>query len=213
MTLSKAFFTCDLPIDVVEPVLCVKTKQRKHTLKEDQEKRTEKYRPWERQTDNDSPRQALESLSPSVTSDLVPWLPTPEFNYKPTLFEDPRNSHPNKENMPPLEPALMPILNIEESDFLDRTKKLLGNENKWEAHVAQQVPLPRSSFPYPSDDQTGSLEQLEPKTVDDMDVRDFSEKPANDQRPPKPPKKPKEGRGIIPEKKKVPRGWSACLKR
>ena len=85
----------------------------------------------------------------------------------------------------------MPILNIEGSDFLDRTKKLLGKDNKWEAHIAQQVPLPRSSSPYPKDAQPGSLEQLEPKTEDDMDVRDFPERPPNDERPTKPPRKPK----------------------
>ena len=53
--------------------------------------------------------------------------------------------------MPPLEPVPMPILNIAESDFLDRTEKLLGKEMKWEAHVAQQIPLHRSSSPYPVD--------------------------------------------------------------
>ena len=35
------------------------------------------------------------------------------------------------------------------------------------------------------------MEQLEPETEDHMDVRDFSERPANDQRPPKLPRKPK----------------------
>ena len=112
------------------------------------------------------------------------------------------------------------------------------------SHVAQQVALPRSNSPYPNGNQPGSLEQLEPETEDDMDVRDFSERPPNDQRPLKPPRKPKEMlqnlvlppgcpdyvsmdastmgipkpqftevRGIIPEKKKVPRGWHTCLKR
>ena len=241
---KQGFFTCDLPVDTVELILQAKTKCRKHTLREDQEKRTEKYRPWERCTDNDSPRCILDSLSPSVTSDSGPWLPTPKFDYKSKLFDDPRANHSNKENMPILEPAPIPVLNIEESNFFDRTKKLVGKDNKWEAHVAQQVPLPRSSFPYPNNDQSSSLEQLKPETEDDMDIRDFLEGPINDQRPPKPPRKPKvmlqnlipppgfpdymtmdptmmgipkpqhtQVRGIIPEKKKVPRGWSTCLKR
>ena len=60
--------------------------------------------------------------------------------------------------MPPLESAPMPMLSIEESDFLDGTEKLLEKDNKWEAHVAQQVPLPRTSSPCPSNNQTGSLE-------------------------------------------------------
>ena len=146
--------------------------------------------------------------------------------------------------MPPLESAPMPMLNIEESNFLDRTKKLLGKDNKWETNVAQQVPLQRSSSPCPSNNQTSSLECLETEIEDDMDIRDFSERPANNLRPPKPPRKtkvmlqnliplpgcpdnmvmnatvmgipkpqPTEIRGIIPEKKKVPRGWPACLKR
>ena len=52
--------------------------------------------------------------------------------------------------------------------------------------MAQQVPVPRSSSPYPVD-KPGSLEQLEPETEDDdTDVRDFMERLANDKRPPKP---------------------------
>ena len=52
--------------------------------------------------------------------------------------------------------------------------------------MAQLVPLPRSSSPYPKDNQPGSLEQLEPKTE-----YDISERPTNDKRPTKPPRKPK----------------------
>ena len=205
------------------------------------------YRPWERQTDDEknSPRHKLDSISPSITSDLKQWLPTPEFEYKVKLFKDPTNLRSDKENMPPLEPTPMPVLNIEEGDFLERTEKLLEKDNKWETHVAQWVPLPRSSSPYPDNNQPGSLEQPEPKMEDDLDVRDFSERPMNDSRPPKPAHKPKvmlqtlfppppgcpdyiamnatvagilkpqsmEIRGILPEKKKLPRGWPTCLKR
>ena len=85
----------------------------------------------------------------------------------------------------------MSILNIEENDFLDRTEKLLGKDNWWEAHIAHQVLLPRSSSPYSNDNWPGLMEQQEPETEDDMDIRDFSERPANDKRPPKPPRKPK----------------------
>ena len=75
-----------------------------------------------------------------------------------------------------------------EEDFLDRTEKLLGKETKLEAHVAQQIPVPRSSSPYP-DDRPGSLEQLELETDDDIDIRDYMERPTNDRRPPKPNKR------------------------
>ena len=84
-----------------------------------------------------------------MTSDSGLWFPTLEFEYKPKLFSDPTNASSNKENMPPLEPTPMPVLNIEESDFLERTEKWIEKDNKWEAHIAQQVSLPRSSSPLP----------------------------------------------------------------
>ena len=65
-------------------------------------------------------------------------------------------------------------------------EKILGTENNWEAHMAQQIPLPRKSSPTLINKQLGSLEQLEVFTEDDMDIRDFSERLANDVRPPKP---------------------------
>ena len=79
----------------------------------------------------------------------------------------------------------MPVLNIEESNFLNGTKKILEKDMKWEAHIAQQIPLPRSSSPC-TENRPGSLEQLEYKMDNVMDVKDFSERPANDKRPPKP---------------------------
>ena len=70
-------------------------------------------------------------------------------------------------------------------------EKLLGTGENWESQVAQQIPLPRTSSPTHTDKQLGSLEQLEVVTEDDMDIRDFSERPANDMKPPKPPRKTK----------------------
>ena len=81
--------------------------------------------------------------------------------------------------MPPLEPVPMPIFNIVGSDFLDKTKNLLGKDTKWEAHMAQKIPLPRCSSPCPVD-KPGPLEQLEPETDDDRNMRDFMERTAND---------------------------------
>ena len=138
----------------------------------------------------------------------------------------------------------MPVLNIEEKDFLDWTEKLLGTDNRWEAQVAQQVPLPKTSSPCPRYHQLGSLEQLKTFTDNDMDIRDFSARPVNDRRPPKPPRKPRvilhnltpppgypdyvamnhgvmgiprpplpEIRSFLMQKKKVPIGWLAFLKR
>ena len=99
------------------------------------------------------------------------------------------------------------VLNVEEKDFLDWTEKLLGTDNRWEAHMAQQVPLPRASSPCPSNNQLGSLEQLESFTDDDMDIRDSSERPANDLRPSKPPRKPK----VILQNLPSPPGCPDCM--
>ena len=97
---KEIFFTCYLLVDAVQLVLHVETKQGKHSLKEDKEKRMEKYRPWAKQTDNDGSRCTIDSLKPSVSSDSGTWLPTPEFDYK--LSGDLRNNHSSKENMPPI---------------------------------------------------------------------------------------------------------------
>ena len=45
--------------------------------------------------------------------------------------------------------------------------------------------------PSPNNKQLGSQEQLEIFTKDDMDIRDFLERPVIDMRPPKPPRKTK----------------------
>ena len=57
--------------------------------------------------------------------------------------------------------------------------------------MVQQILLPRTSSPTHADKQPGSMEQLEVDTGDDMNLRDFSERPTNDMRPPKPPRKTK----------------------
>ena len=70
-------------------------------------------------------------------------------------------------------------------------EKLLGTGDNWESHVAQQILLPRTSSPTHTNKQLGFLEQLEVFTEDELDIREFSEGPANDMRPPKPPRKTK----------------------
>ena len=119
----------------------------------------------------------------------------------------------------------MPILNIEEKDFLDWTEKLLGTDNSWEAHIAQQVPLPGTSSPCPSNNQPGSLEQLETFTEDNMDkpkailqnltpppgCPDYMAMNHTVMGIPKPPLP--EIRSFLPDNKKVPIGWPASLKR
>ena len=100
-------------------------------------------------------------MTVSDLSDSGDWLPSPESNYKPKSFDDPRNPDSSKEKMPPLEPIPMSIFNAGEQEFMNKTEKLLGTGDNWESHVAQQILLPRTSLPTHTDKQPGSLGQLE----------------------------------------------------
>ena len=68
---------------------------------------------------------------------------------------------------------------MSEEEFLDQTDKILEKDAKWEAHVTQQNPIPRSSLSFP-DDRPGNLEQLEPETDEDVQIMHYMERPAND---------------------------------
>ena len=62
---------------------------------------------------------------------------------------------------------------------------MLGKDSKWEAIVAQQNPLLKANSPY-LDDMPGVSEQLESKTDEDIDITEYTGRPANERRPPKP---------------------------
>ena len=112
------------------------------------------------------------------------WIPTFDYIYIPKHFNDPRDISSEKENMPELEP--IPML---EGKTLEQIEKLMKKDNKWEAHVAKQILLPKTSSPNTDIDLTGSMEQLETFIEDDTDVGDFSEGAVNDKRPARPPRK------------------------
>ena len=88
---DNGFFTCDLPEDAVLLVVKVKTKIGNHTLVEDTEKWTEKFRPWKKPTkDGKSSLRKLPGVLShgkndiSVASDLGPCPSSPtEMEYKP----------------------------------------------------------------------------------------------------------------------------------
>ena len=151
---KNGFFTCDLPEDTVLLVVKIKTKTGNHTLVEDIEKWTEKFRPWMKPTKDgkSSPRR-------------LPGVLTPKF------FDKPEYLSSDKENVPPTEsitPPSLKNLSLEEGTN--------GNENEatsWEASVARNiVTTPRASSPYPN--QASTLEDLEPDTDDDIiDITDF----------------------------------------
>ena len=138
--------------------------------------------------------------------------------------------------MPPIEsiaPPSLRNLSLEEED-----NEIEHEATMWEANVARNLdPLPRSSSPYPK--KTSTLEDLGTDTDNNMvDMTDFFERPPNEKRSPRPkpansyqeqcptpqnspthtPKSPakphrNEIQWILPDKRRVPYGWPACLRR
>ena len=187
---KNGFFSCDLLEDTVLLVVKVKTKTGNHTLVEDTEKGTEKFRLWKKPTVDrkSSPRKLPGVLTPrkndnSMTSDSGPCPSSPtETEYKPKLFNEPEYLSSDKENIPPIEsitPPSLKNLSLEEG-----TNSNKNEATSWEASVARNVvTTPRASSPYPK--QTSTLEDLEPNTDNDIiDITDFSDRPANDKRSP-----------------------------
>ena len=250
---ENGFFSCDLPEDAILLIVKVKTKTGNHTLVEDTEKRTEKFRPWKKLSKEGKqfPRKFPGVLTPkksdiSVTSDSGQCPSPTEHEYRPKYFEEPECIDSDKENMPPIESITPPSL---QNLSIEEEKNNEDNEHEatsWEASVARNVELlPRSSSPYPKR-KTRTLEDLETDMDDNMvDMTNFFDRPSNERRSPRPtlnnnselcptpqnsptntpkssvptpptsPTKPhrNEIRGILPDKRRVPRGWPACLRR
>ena len=171
-------------------VVKVKTKTGNHTLVEDTEKQTEKFRLWKKPTKDGktSPKKFPRVLSPrkndnSMTSDSGPCPSSPtEMEYKPQFFDEPECLSSDKENVPPIESMTPPSLGN-----LSLEVGTTGNETEatsWEASVAKTImTTPRASSPYP--EWPSTLEQLEPKTDDEViDITDYAERPSNDKRSP-----------------------------
>ena len=143
--------------------------------------------------------------------------------------------------MPPIESVTPPSLrnlSLEEENNDDNEHEATS----WEVNVARNVnSLPRSSSPYPKK-KTHMLEDLETDTDDNMvDMTNFFGRPQNEKRSPRPkplehdseqcpvpqnspthmaklpvsPVKPhrKEVWGTLLDKRRVPHGWPACLRR
>ena len=153
---DNGFFTCNLPEDAVLLVVKVKTKIGNHTLVEDTEEWTEKFRPWKKPTKDGktSPRKLSGVLSPrkndvSVTSDSGPCpLSLTEMEYKPQFFDEPECLSSDKENIPSLKSITPPSLKN-----LSLEEGMTGNKTEatsWEASVAKTImTTPRASSPYP----------------------------------------------------------------
>ena len=115
---ENGFFTCDLPEDAILLVVKVKTKTGNHTLIEDTEKWTEKFRPWKKPTKDGKsiPRKLPGVLTPrkndnSMTSDSWPCPSSvTETEYKLRFFDVPDCLSLDKENVPPTESVTPPSL-------------------------------------------------------------------------------------------------------
>ena len=130
------------PEDAVLLILKVKTKTGNHTLVEDMEKWTEKFRPWKKPPKDRKPvpRKLPEVLTPqkndnSMTSDSGPCPSTTENEYKARFFDEPDCLSSDKENIPLTESVTPPSLkNLSLEEEVD------GNKNEassWEASVAR----------------------------------------------------------------------------
>ena len=152
---ENGFFTCDLPEDNVLLILKVKTKTGNHTLVEDMEKQTEKFRPWKKPIIDRKPvpQKVPGVLTPqkndnSITSDSGPCPSPTENEYKPRFFDEPDCMRSDKENIPLTEPVTPPSLKN-----LSLEEEANDNENKatsWEASVARNImTTPKASSPFP----------------------------------------------------------------
>ena len=153
---ENGFFTCDLPEDTILLVVKVKTKTGNHTLVEDTEKWTEKFRLWKKPTKDrkSSPRKLPGILTPrkndnSITSDSWPCPSSPkETEYKPRFFDEPDCLSSDKESILPTESVTPPSLKN-----LSLEEGTNGNENEatsWEANVARNInDYTKSKFPLP----------------------------------------------------------------
>ena len=153
---KNGFFTCDLPEDAVLLILKVKTKTGNHTLVEDTEKQTEKFRPWGKPTKDRKPvpQKFPGVLTPqkndnSITSDCGPCPSSPTENeYKPRFFDEPDCLSSDKENIPPTKSVTPPSLKN-----LSLEEEANDNENEatsLEASAGRNIMMtPRASSPFP----------------------------------------------------------------
>ena len=151
--LENIFFTCDLPEDAILLILKVKTQTGNHTLVEDTEKWTEKFRPWKKQVKDGKqvPQELAGVLTPwkndnSITSDSGPCPSPTEHKYKPRFFDEPDWMSSDKENMPPTESVTPPSLR--NLSLEEEANKPENEATSWEAGVARNVEMiPRASSP------------------------------------------------------------------
>ena len=178
----------------------------------------------------------------SVTSDSgqcpSPTEYRPKYFEEPECLDSDKENMPPIESITP--PSLKNLSLEEENDNDNNNNE--HEATSWEANVARNVDLiPRSSSPYPKK-KTRTLEDLETDTDDNMvDMTNFFDRPQNKKRSPRPhseqcptpqnssthmpkssvpappisPTKPhrNEIRGVLPDKRRVPHGWPACLRR
>ena len=177
----------------------------------------------------------------SITSDSGPCPSLTEHEYKPRFFDEPDWMSSDKEDMPLTEYVTPPSLrNLSLEQEVDDDN---NEATSWEANVARKLVMtPRASSPFLMQTSTLEDLELD-MDKDIIDLTDDSERPSNDKRSPRAkqtattqghcptpqnspthlamnaaavaPTKPHrtEVQGILLDKRKIPCGWPACLRK
>ena len=179
----------------------------------------------------------------SVTSDFGPCPSPTEHEYKPRYFDEPDCLSSDKENMPPIEsitPPSLGNLSIEEEN--DETEHEATSWEACVARNLDSLPRSSSPHPKKKTHTLEDLEtdtddnmvdmtdffdrpQNEKRSPRHKQAKTNSEQCPTPQNSPThtpkssvsttPPAKPHRNElwGILPDKRRVPRGWPACLRR
>ena len=102
---SNGFLVCQIPKEVIEVELKIKTKWGKYTLLKDFHTRTEKYRPWDREScqvrihsRRRTPHQEKIDGN-TMTTDSGTYIPNGKgIGYPPKVFIDPKDAATDTEN-------------------------------------------------------------------------------------------------------------------
>ena len=199
---TSGFFGCEIPRDTFQEVLKIKSKWGKHTLTEDWERRTKKYRPWGKHTQciKIGPMKRVEPISLRKVHDSGPssesgaWVQAArDLEFTPKIFNDPKNISSDKENNQMNDSQTMLMLtdlNITDGTgpegLPERPPNFVGPYCpmcvlKWlrclcisesDWEDTMTQQMPRTSSFLP-DDSTKNLEKLEMEMDNDSDAIDY----------------------------------------
>ena len=131
----------------------------------------------------------------SITSDPGPCPSLTEHEYKPRYFDEPEWLSSNKENMPPKKTSTLEDLETDtDNNMVDMTDFFKRPPNKKRSPRPKQANSNQEQCPTPQNSPTHTPKSSVTATS---------------------PTKPHRNEiwGILPDKRRVPHGWPACLRR